>query len=90
MFKLGSSLYLNSGSTANDANNDFKLSKYFNINLTKYIPKVIRYDDATTSPENVGLYATFLMCYADGSTIDNSGYPEFAFSGVINYSYKDA
>lgn len=88
-FKLGESQTIIG--TPLNLNNDFALSKYFNINLTKYLPKTIMYNDAAVRPTNIGLYAGFLVCYANGAGIAPvTNYPEFKFSCVLNATYKDA
>lgn len=88
MFKLATS---NSPAGNITANNDFSLSKYFNVDLTKYIPSNVLYNDTTAHPTNVGLFAGFLMCFADGSPfVGLTDYPEFKFSCVLSSSYKDA
>lgn len=86
MFKLGAA----TTSTTLTPNNDFSLSKYFNVDITKHLPKSILYNDTDVSPTNIGLYAGFLMCFADGRAISGVDYPEFSFSCVLNCSYKDS
>lgn len=93
-FKLGRASYdydATATFTASIANNDFSLSKYFSVDLTKFVRNNVIYNDTTpANPQNVGLYCTFVMTFADGSTITSTQYPQHLFSGVINCTYKDS
>lgn len=69
MFKIGSSAPSNVPNDSAQWNNDFKFSKHFSISLNKHV-ETVKYSDAGTSPTNVGFYVWFLVCFANGSSID--------------------
>lgn len=86
VFKLGAS----TGATV-IPNNDFKVSKFFKVDLTKHMKK-IEFDDAgLTSPSN--LQVVFVGSYADNGTIVFSpSYtgPATSITSTLRISYRDA
>lgn len=71
VFKVGTSNYpTTGGSTAFQyfQNNDFKLNQKFVINYTKFIPKVIEYNDASTISTSAYTYMMFFVAGASGGT----------------------
>lgn len=88
MFKLG-----NSSDTivagVNNNNNDFSLCRMFSIDLSKHVQR-IKYNDSTSDPTNVGVYAWFLLCNADGSPITTTVYPTTEIHYDVEASFKDS
>jgi len=87
-FKLGPSS--NNGSPgSSSANNDYPLTRFFNINLTKHCKNVI-YNDTDVPCMNKQFYVGFMGGAYDGST---NSTPSGAFPVAISYSvecaYKD-
>jgi len=74
-------------------NNDYKLTGFFNFNLTKHLKSVI-YNDTSTQPSNCGFFMWFTMAYADGSTITPTGtdpdFPNLVLSLETKFHYEDA
>lgn len=95
-FKLGAALYEGTATSATlhpdnqyFANNDFKYNGNFNIDLTKYYPQIVKFDDNNTTPTTRGLFCLFYICYADGTTV-NAAYEPVGVQYVQNYVYEDA
>lgn len=64
-------------------------SRQFQINLTKYIPKKVLFDDATNSPENMGLYIAIGMSnagFSNAQALQHAAYMDY----VVHYYYKDS
>jgi hypothetical protein len=58
-FKVGFSAFNNAGvdpAYQHFANNDYKLNHTRRLNMTKYMPKVLKFNDTTNQPTNAGLY----------------------------------
>lgn len=72
-FKLGYQQFTSAagGSPADGyyTNNDFKLNANFSMDLTKYIPKVVRYNDNNSDPTSRHLYAMFAVTSASGGPV---------------------
>jgi len=88
MFKLGSTIADQQAPT--QGNNDFSVSSFFRVNLTKFLPKKIKYTDGTADPVNVGLYAVFLVCNYNGNVISSTSYPACEIHGDVSMVYEDA
>lgn len=91
-FKLGYSSYQGSGSAAAlqfMANNDFKLNVNFSVDLTKYYPKVVKFNDNTSVPSSRNLYAMFEYASAAGGQF-GSGIKAVNLSYMQQYVYEDA
>lgn len=70
MFKIGVSAPSNVPNDSAQWNNDFKFSKNFSVSLSKHID-VVKYSDGGNVPSNVAFYVWFLVCFANGSAINN-------------------
>lgn len=70
-------------------NNDFKLNCKFSHDLTKYLPKVVRYNDNNAEPTTAGIYCLIIVNRADGTAIGNAAIP-CAISHTLDYQYEDA
>lgn len=69
--KLGNSAYTGTGSSAvaqYQQNNDYKLNHLIKWNITKYIPKVLHWNDTGGSMTSRGLFLMILIANADGTT----------------------
>lgn len=71
------------------ASNDFQLNCKFRVDLTKYLPKVVRYNDNNAEPTTPGIYCLFVLARADGTAIGTSAIPA-QVAAVLNYEYEDA
>lgn len=93
-FKIGYSVVAAAGTIAaqeNFANNDFKISQPFRINLTKMCPKIIKFSDGGTLPSTRGLYCMLYSAPAFGSQITGiSPSPQALCRWEITYEYEDA
>lgn len=90
MFKLGST---QTDTSSGQQNNDFSVSKYFKINLTKHLPKKIKYTDGFPDPTNTQIYAVFLLCNYNGDAIVTGtppAYPAVEIHGDVSLVYEDA
>lgn len=70
-------------------NNDFNLNVKFEIDLTKYLPRIVRYNDNNAEPTSAGIYCLIVAARADGAAIGTSAIP-FQLAAVLNYEYEDA
>jgi hypothetical protein len=93
--KLGASLYSsNTGNQANMynfANNDFPLCVIKRIDLTKYYPKVIKFNDGDNDGNCRSLYMTLSPCDADGgANVSTTNAIPVEFEYGLHLKYKDA
>lgn len=76
-FKLGTSTVV--------TNNDFSLTKFFNINMLKHCKNVV-YSDSLTDPTNKKFYVGFLAGYNDGTAVPvSTGIANLNFETIVNY-----
>lgn len=75
------------------ANNDYKYCVLKKLDITKYYPKRVSFNDAggIAQTSETGLYMAFLPCRADGSTpaAGNAQLP-LAIWGNLEFKFKDA
>lgn len=89
-FKLGASnAQLQTGVTADKSNNDYKYNIIRKINVTKYIPKKITFDDANNSSTSKQVFIVFAPINADGTGIASTQFPCAIFAG-LDVQYEDA
>jgi len=89
--KIGYSINQNSGADvarASFANNDFKLNVVNKVNLTKFCPKTLKFNDTTNQPTNDGLYVFALCVNADGSSSSTPIPIKMQYNNC--YTYEDA
>lgn len=79
-----------SGAAAGSTNNDYTATNLFNIDLLKYAKKNIKFVDNSTTPQNVGLYAVFVLAPWDGSSGGLVGLQTPQISYDIEAIYEDA
>lgn len=91
-FKLG---FANFGGLGNNtsfqsfSNNDFQLNCEFEVDVTKFIPKTIMYNDTAAAPMTDNLWMIFIPSFAAGGTMPaNSTACNMSWSG--SYQYTDA
>lgn len=90
--KLGYAEAYGAGSNTSSqqfTNNDYKLNVLMKWDVTKHIPKVVRYDDDTSTASTRGLWAAFLVAPADG-TIGASGTSPVNMEYWLDARYTDA
>lgn len=79
IFKVGrqTSAQFSTGTTGpvNLASNDFQLNCNFSIDVTKYMPKEVRFRDNDADPSSRGLYAMFVPVAADGTAFGSGSFP---------------
>jgi len=90
VFKLGAADVSATGGTQ-AGNNDFKISKFFKVDLTKHMKKLDFDVSGLTSPAN--LQVVFVGSYADNSTIaftPSYDGPANRITSTLRISYRDA
>lgn len=70
------------------ANNDFKFNVARKVNITKFTPKVVKFNDTTAQPTNDGLWMWAMCVNADGSGTVNASPIQMDYT--LNYEYEDA
>lgn len=75
--------------TTEHPNNDFKLNQKFSINITKYLPKVIKFDDGDDDPSIKHTYCLVQGYCADNSIQSNERY-NMRVTWQLDYVYEDA
>lgn len=87
--KIGNATY-STGATASQlfSNNDFKLNVVRRLNITKFMPKIVKFNDTTAQPTNDGLWMWAMCVNADG-TASATQYPCY-MDYTLNYEYEDA
>lgn len=74
------------GYTGQGTNNDFPLSKCVTLDITRYMPKTVVYNDATNNPSSKCVYACFEYVTADGTTV---GTGACKVQSYLDYHYTD-
>lgn len=90
--KVGYAVNTGTGAVAaagNHANNDFKYSEEINMDLTKYMPKYVEYNDTTTIPTSKAVWLFMESVNADG-TNQNAAYLPILVNCTIAYEFYDA
>lgn len=92
IFKLG---FANNGGLGTNtsfqsfSNNDFKINCSFSVDITKFLPKTITYNDTSPAPMNNNLWMIFLPAFASGGVIPaDSTLVNMSWSG--SYQFTDA
>lgn len=90
VFKLGpSNAQLQAGAVAGHSNNDYKYNIVRSLNITKYLPKTLTFDDANNNSTSKQVFAVFCPVNADGTGIASSGFPCSMYA-AIDVTYEDA
>lgn len=88
--KIGNSVYTDfQGIKASNyyANNDYKLNVFRTIDCTKYINKVLKFNDSSVNPDT-GLYMWMTSVNADGTTSYQDKVVRMSYT--LRYEYEDA
>jgi len=95
-FKLGFADY--SGTVQNASvrdgyqsftNNEFRLNANFSVDLTKYYPQRVKFNDNTTVPTTRGLFCMFQYVDAGGGVLPTTAYM-CNVQYMLDYQYEDA
>lgn len=92
VFKIGAAENVGTGAVPgfqNYASNDFKYNQKFRMDLTKYIDKIVKFNDSTntqTGGKNY-IFGVWMTCDADGT---GSTYEPTCITSQLVYKYKDA
>lgn len=81
--------FLSGATVANYANNDYKLNCMGKINITKYLPKRIVFNDTDNNSSSKQVFLVCTPYNADGTTIASTTFPSAWFYG-IDVEYEDA
>lgn len=92
VFKIGNSSYWGSGTSSpspeqNWTNNEFHLGGRLRIDLAKYLPKVIVYDDTNNVPSTRGLFMMFEFVDVDNTYPQNISGHHLEYT--LSMKYKD-
>ena len=90
-FKVGNAITDGTGGSANyqfNANNDYKLNIAKTLNLTKYCPKVVKFNDDVAEPTNDGLWLWAYTVNANGTF--TAAHTPATMDYNIYYEYEDA
>jgi len=71
-----------------NANNDFKLNHVKRMDITKYCPKTVTFNDASAGPTSKGLFFFSQAIFANGTTSITARPAHLEF--WVNYVYEDA
>lgn len=91
-FKLGCANSNGTGGNATEqyfGNNDFKYSHQFTLNLTKYMSKIVKFDDNTSQPTIPILQCIPLVTACNGTPYGSSEVPA-VMNYNLTYTYTDA
>lgn len=95
-YKLGNSSYPGSSGAAPyqadnqfGNNNDFKLNHKFSFDLTKWYPKVVKFNDNLANPMTRNIFVLVQYVDAYGSSL-GSAYQACEMSYCLEYKYEDA
>jgi len=71
------------------ANNDYKFSSKFSVDITKYCVKHVKFNDNNSTPTTRGVFCVFQAVNATGTAI-SSAYEPAAVAYTISTKYEDA
>jgi len=92
-FKLGYSSSSGTGANAGNQsfnNNDFKLNIIRSLNLMKYCPKTVTYNDSAVTPTSRCLFAMINVVPSVGGTAFSSAVFPCRLDSTISINYEDA
>lgn len=92
-FKLGYASYagMTGGSSVTDpkTDNDYKLNHKFTLDITKYLPKRMYFNDTDNGTTSKQVYAVFEAVYYNGTNMTGATSP-CGFIGGIDLHYQDS
>lgn len=89
--KVGCAGYTGTGNQAGPQyfiNNDYKYNIIRRLNITKYVPKIVKFNDTTAQNTNDGLWMWAMCVNADGTT--NVNYTPLYMDVSLQFQYEDA
>lgn len=94
VLKIGAANYeTNTGTQANSysyANNDYKLNCLKRMDITKYIPKNLKFEDTSNACQNNPVYLVMSPCDADGgAATDTTNATPLTYTYGLTYEYTD-
>lgn len=88
-FKVGYASSTGTGGVAGSeyyANNEFKITNFVNVDLTKYCPKIFKFDDNTVNPSSRNIILYPVVYTADGSVYGGGEVPAtFQYNLQVEY-----
>lgn len=88
-FKIGNAVYFNPVNNQSFYNNDFEMTKLIKIDVTKWYPKTIKFNDTATYSATRQLYFTIESANAIGTASPAANIPT-AYWWSITLDYEDA
>lgn len=91
-FKVGNAISPNLGvntSFQSYANNDYKMTNTFSVDLTKYYPKTCVFDENNVTPNSRGLFAIFYCCAGSGQA-NGAAWIPCSMQYMQEFSFTDA
>lgn len=91
--KLGYADNVGTGQQANAqyfANNDFKMNVVRSINLTKYMPKTVKFNDNSATPTSKGVFLMINVIPAGQSSAIGATQLPVRIHSYLDYQYEDA
>jgi len=86
-FKIGGATSTSANSIP--ANNDYKALVRFSIDVSKYHPRIVNYNDTNNISTNVGLYAWFTIANYNDQVITVGYSPQVQYVAINEVSYTD-
>lgn len=90
VFKVGYQKYDGTGYVAAaqaHGNNDYKMTNAFSVDLTKMLPKIVRYNDNSANATSRGLYFMLVATASDGTAYGATRIPaKFAWTTEAQYT----
>lgn len=93
-WRIGAAVYSsNTGNQANYynyANNEFPLFLYKTINITKFLPKTVKFNDSNDDSTSRKLFCVLMPMDADGgAAVDTTAAIPLNYNRIIKYAYTD-
>lgn len=92
VMKLGYAAFDTTGTQVGNGgwhNNDFKANCEFELDVTKFLPKTVIYNDNSNTPTTPGLWCNFICSYANGGLIGSTTVAA-TLQWTLTYDYSDA
>lgn len=92
IFKIGNSITTGTGANLGSqyyANNEYKLNVTRRLDITKYVPKTVKFNDTTAQPTNDGLWMWAWCNNCDGTSNTFDPVP-ILMDYCVEYTYEDA
>lgn len=86
-YKIGGAT--STSANAIPANNDYKALQHFYVNLSKFIPRTINYNDGNNVSTNAGLYAWFTISNFNDQIITGAYAPQVQYVALNELMFTD-